>query len=223
MIPKVEFKFNLKVDLFNLWQTATSSSKWHDFKKSVSQNIVNICEGKKFEECEEELKRVIKNIHKNKLIEIYRKSLEESWREVEKEYFNRMEKIFKKKFPFKKVKAYITTSGRCPYDPDKPSFMVSLFYSLPGSLNTCGHEIMHIFFHHTYWKDIEKEIGKEKTADLKEALTVILNLEFRDLLIALDQGYKSHKELREFIEKEWKKKKNFEVLLNKCVKYLKEK
>ena len=56
---------------------------------------------------------------------------------------------------------------------------------------------------------------------LKEALTVLLNLEFKDLWFIEDEGYKKHKELREFIAQEWKKEKDFEKLLKKCVKYLK--
>ena len=99
--------------------------------------------------------------------------------------------------------------------------MVSLFYSLPASLSTCGHELMKIFFHNTYWPEIEKKIGKEKTDDLKEALTVLLNLEFSDLWVAEDHGYGPHQNLREFIEKQWKKEKDFDKLLDKCVKYLK--
>ena len=121
----------------------------------------------------------------------------------------------------KDIFAYLTTVGICPYDPDEPSFMFSLFYSLPSTLQTCGHEIMHLYFHRFYWETITKKVGKDKTADLKEALTVLLNLEFKDLWFAEDKGYEPHQTLRKFIEKEWKKKKDFNVLMEKCVKYLK--
>ncbi len=131
-----------------------------------------------------------------------------------------MDKLMKKRFGGE-VSAYLTTVGICPYDPDEPSFMFSLFYSLPNCLQTCGHEIMHLYFHKFYWDKIEKEVGEEKTADLKEASTILLNLEFKDLWFAEDRGYESHKELRQFIAEEWKKEKDFEKLLDKCVKYLK--
>ena len=39
--------------------------------------------------------------------------------------------------------------------------------------------------------------------------------------MAFDEGYPTHKELRKFIEEEWKKNKDFEALLKKCVSYLK--
>jgi hypothetical protein len=100
--------------------------------------------------------------------------------------------------------------------------MVSFFRDLTTALSICGHELLHIQFHNTYWGEIEKQIGKEKTADLKEALTVLLNIEFKDLWFIEDKGYDIHKELRNFISEEWKKERNFKILMNKCVTYLKE-
>jgi hypothetical protein len=101
--------------------------------------------------------------------------------------------------------------------------MVSFFRDLTTALSICGHELLHIQFHNTYWGEIEKQIGKEKTADLKEALTVLLNIEFKDLWFIEDLGYDSHKELREFIAQEWGKKRDFDNLLSKSVMYLKDK
>ncbi|MBU3907366.1 MAG: hypothetical protein KKA64_03895, partial [Nanoarchaeota archaeon] len=101
--------------------------------------------------------------------------------------------------------------------------MVSLFNNILSDIATSAHEIMHIQFHNTYWNDVEKEIGEEKTAHLKEALTVLLNVEFsRDFWFVDDRGYPMHQELRKFIEKEWKKEKDFGILLKKCIEYLKE-
>ena len=161
------------------------------------------------------------NIFSNKLIEIYIQTLTKSWNLIEKEYFRRMDKIFEKNISYKKINAYITTAGRCPYDPDEPSFMVSFFYSIPSALQTCGHEIMHLYFHKFYWTYVEKHIGRRKTSDLKEALTVLLNLEFKGLCFARDLGYPNHEHLRSFIESEWKKEKNFKKLIDECIKYLK--
>jgi len=52
-------------------------------------------------------------------------------------------------------------------------------------------------------------------------LTVLLNIEFKDLLLTSDYGYEEHNELREFISESWKREKNFEQLINLCVEYLK--
>ena len=168
------------------------------------------------------LKNTEKKMHTSGFIEPFIKALQKSWDKINDEYFKRLDKIMKTKICFKEVTAYITTVTRCPYEHNRenPWFMVSFFRDVLHILAVCGHEIMHIQFHNTYWKEIEKKIGKEKTADLKEALTVLLNLEFRDLWFVDDLGYESHKELRKFIEKEWKKEQDFEVLLKKCVNFL---
>ncbi len=218
--PKVIFKFDKEKDLWNIWDTCNKDSAWYDFKKTVHPGLLKICEGKKFSECKKELEKQKKNLYNSGFIEIFTKSLQEAWNKINDEYFKRLEKVMKRPIYNEKFTAYITTNIRCPYDHKEPSFMVSFFRDILSALKTCGHELMHIQLHNTYWEEIEKQIGKEKTSDLKEALTVLLNLEFKDLWFAEDAGYEPHKELRQFIANEWKKEKDFEVLLNKCIKYL---
>ena len=217
-MPKVTFKFDKEKDLWNHWHKSNWKSSWADFK--IHPGIKKICEGKKFEQCKDELEVYLSKLQESNLIQIEVSSLEKYWREIEKEFFKRMDNLMKKNFD-NDIIAYLTTLGVCPYDPDEPSFMFSFFYSLPHQLQTCGHEIMHLYFHKFYWDKVKSQIGKEKTGDLKEALSVLLNVEFRDLWFAKDYGYESHKELRDFILKEWKEEKDFEKLLEKCVSYLK--
>jgi hypothetical protein len=85
-----------------------------------------------------------------------------------------------------------------------------------------GHELMHIHLHNTdWWKRVKRKMGQEKTHDLKEALTELLNLEFRNLWIVEDKGYPNHAKLREFISKKWKKDKDFDKLTDNCIKWIK--
>ncbi|MDD5012571.1 MAG: hypothetical protein PHQ66_02930 [Candidatus Nanoarchaeia archaeon] len=220
--PKVIFRFDKEKDLWNIWDTCNKDSSWYDFKNTVHPKLLEICKGKKFSECREELEKQKKRLYDSGFVEIFTQSLQEAWNKINDEYFRRLEKVMKKPIYNKEFIAYITTNIRCPYDYKEPSFMVSFFRDILSALKTCGHEIMHIQFHNTYWNEIEKQIGKEKTADLKEALTVLLNLEFKDLWFAEDNGYDVHRELRKFISDKWKKEKDFEVLLEKSVEYLKE-
>ena len=217
-MPKILFKFDKERDLRNHWDKANKKNPWKEFK--VNLKVKEICFNRKFEECRDELKNNFEKLHNSKIIDIYLESIESAWSIIEIDFFKRMDKLMKKNYS-QNITAYVTTLGTCPYDPNEPSFMVSLFHSLPDSLKTCGHEIMHLYFHKYYWDKVEKEIGKEKTADLKEALTVLLNLEFKDLWFSTDNGYEIHQELRQFIEQEWKKKPDFDILLDRCIKYLK--
>lgn len=217
-MTKVIFKFDKEKDLWNQWHKSNWKSSFTNFQ--VNSKIREICEGKKFEKCKNNLLDYLSKLHNSKIIELYLQCVENVWKNIEKEFFKRMDNLMINKFDGN-IFAYLTTAGICPYDPDEPSFMFSLFYSLPKALQTCGHEIMHLYFHKFYWKDVEKEIGKEKTKDLKEALTVLLNIEFRDLWFAEDSGYNSHKKLRNFIMEKWEEEKNFKKLLEKCVDFLK--
>jgi len=218
---KVIFKFDKEKDLFNIWETCNKDSNWYDHKKNIHPMFLDMCEGKEFNEIREELGNYRKRMHDSGLIELFVDAVQKAWDKINDEFFKRLKKVMKKPFKFEKINAYATTVVRCPYDYKEPWFMFSFFRDIPNVLNTCGHELMHIHFHNTYWSDVEKQIGKKKTADLKEALTVLLNLEFKDLWFVEDKGYDIHKKLRKFIEKEWKEEKNFEKLLNKCIKHLK--
>ena len=215
---KVIFRFDKEKDLRNHWHKSNWKPSFGKFK--LNPEVKEICLKKSFENCKEELSNYLNRLQNSDFIQINIDALEKSWRKIEEEFFKRMNKLMKKQFKWN-ITAYLTTLGICPYNPDEPSFMFSLFYSLSKSLQTCGHEIMHLYFHKFYWKYVEKKIGKEKTADLKEALTVLLNLEFKDLWFIEDKGYEKHKELRNFIIDEWKKKKDFEKVLEKCIEYLK--
>jgi len=223
-MPKVLFKFDKEKDLWNIWETCNSDSKWYNHKESVSPILLEICEGKKFEECKKELEEFRSKIYNSKLIKPFVNSLQQAWDTINDRFFEKLEKIMKLPIVFDEVISYITTVNRCPYDfKENPWFMVSFFKNILNALVTCGHEIMHIQFHNTYWDYVKKEIGEDKTAHLKEALTVLLNSEFsKDFWFVNDEGYPVHKELRKFIEEEWKKEPDFDILLNKCIKYLKD-
>lgn len=225
MKPKVTFKLDKEKDLQNIWETCNKGKGYgHDFSKHMPQQIVKLCKGKKFNECKPELKRRFDKMYKNTLIKDIEKYFSISWKKIEGEYLRRLEKITKRKIPFNKVYAYLTSASRCPYNYNKkqPYFYVKIFDSIPEAMDTCGHELMHIHLHNTdWWKKVEKEIGYNKTHDLKEALTALLNLEFRDLWIVDDRGYSSHVKLREFISKEWKKEKDFDKLTDNCIKWIK--
>jgi len=219
-MPKVIFKFDKEKDLWNIWTTCNYKSNWRNFKKNINPKILEICKNREFEECKKEIEEYIKKIYNSKSVIIFIDAVQKAWDSINDKFFKRLERIMKKPICSKKFIGYLTIIGRCPYDYKEPSFMFSIFSPFLNVLKTTGHEIIHIQFHNTYWKEIEEKIGKEKTADLKEALTVLLNLEFKDLWFVDDKGYESHRELREFIKKEWENEKDFDVLMEECIEYL---
>jgi hypothetical protein len=225
MIPKLIFKFDKEKDLYNIWETANSKKTYgYNFKERLPKKILEICSGKNYKDCNKKLERFMHSLYKNTLSKDIPKYFNGSWKKIEKEYFQRLENITKERFPAKKISVYITTCGRCPYRAQwrPPAFYVNFFGNIPVVLETAGHELMHIHLHNSdWWGIVEKEIGKDKTHDLKEALTVLLNLEFKDLWIIKDESYPNHIKLRKFISEQWKKKKDFELLTKNSIKWIK--
>jgi len=222
----VKFKLDKEKDLENIWKACQSNklSFGHDFKKSISKEIIKKCEGRKFENVENWLKNRRKLIHENPLVKDIERELNLFWSKRESEYIKRLEKITKREFKFKKIYAYFTTISKCPYNPANkiPYFYVNLFTSTPNALHTVGHEVMHLHLHKSDWLDkVKNQIGQQKAYDLIEAFTKLLDLEFRDLWIVEERGYPNHQKLREYIKKHWLKNKNFDKLTNDCIRWIK--
>ncbi|RMD67868.1 hypothetical protein D6817_00305 [Candidatus Pacearchaeota archaeon] len=218
----VKFSFDEDKDLFNIWETANFHSPWADFTKQLPAKVISIAKGKKFGEVKESLKKMHRLYYSSFLLSLTLKFVKEAWKNIEAEYFRRLREITGKKFEFAKVTAYLTFAPRCPYNPNRPDpwLMFSFQQPLHKILKTIGHELLHIHFHNTYYNTIKAHIGKEKTENLKEALTVLLNMEFRDLWISKDHGYKPHQNLRRFILQRWESEKDFNKLINACVSRL---
>jgi len=221
----VTFKFDKEKDLQNNFFAINFNSKLEEGRNFNNiPHLEKACKGKSFEECREEIEKFHQKIYNSFLIEEITNSFQNAWNKINDEFFKRLEKVTGNKFPFEEVNAYITTQSLCPYNHKKGNFMISIWSSVPSGLRISAHELMHLDFHNNDWENVEDKIGKEKTEGLKEALTILLNLEFRDLWFVKDKGksLEEQQKLREFIKKEWLKEKNYKSLLEKCVIYLKE-
>lgn len=134
------------------------------------------------------------------------------WDEISPEYQKRAEEIFGVVLP-QEITAYVTINNRCPYNIERNIFYVSTAY--PHAVNkTVMHELWHFYTWHTYGIEWEKKLGAQKYNEIKEALTVLLNVECKDLLPqgVEDKGYPQHKELREKILELWSKDRNMDNL-----------
>lgn len=218
----VKFQFSKERDIKNIWRTFNSGESFgKNFLEDINTEVRTGISKKNFEETREFLEKINEKIYSSYTLKNLIECLNKSWNEIEKVYIERLEKITKRKICSNSITGYITTISRCPYDPKERSFMVSCFGNLFDAMRTTGHEIFHLQFHEYFWNKVEKEVGKEKTHYIKEALTVLLNIEFLDLWFLKDKGYEIHKELRNFIEEEWKKEKDFDRLIDKCIDFVK--
>jgi hypothetical protein len=227
-MTKVIFKFDIRRDAKNYWETANSDPRWgHDFSKGLRPEMLKMLRGKKWNEnTQKKIYDLLKKYYNKDKKELKKalRFIKKDWKEIENEYFKRLARITKHPVYTKKFTVFMTTLGRCPYFPSENAFMVQIFGKAKSNVSKrliITHEIMHLQFIHYYRESLKGKISDEKFHDIKEALTVLLNIEFLDLLREKDKGYPDHKKLRIFIEKEWRKEKDFDVLIEKCVDYLK--
>jgi hypothetical protein len=115
------------------------------------------------------------------------------------------------------ITAYLTINSRCPYNIEENWFFVSI--AKKSSNLTIMHELWHFYTWYKFGTKWEEKLGKEKYNDIKESLTVLLNVECKDLLSEgkEDIGYPQHKEMREEILKIWGEEKDIEKLWNKII------
>lgn len=131
---------------------------------------------------------------KEKKLKLIASNLEKAWSEKDDELIEKLEKVYGKKLPFKNITVYLTSLPICPYNFKKKWLMVFAYAPITSKLRIIVHELNYFMFLH-YYGDLEKEIGKEKSEDLKEALTIFTDPENK-------KGYPAQKELREWLKRQ---------------------
>lgn len=150
-------------------------------------------------------------------IQKYITDYQRDWSTVSSEYHKRAEAIFGVALP-NEVTAYLTINDRCPYSIENNYFYVRV----PASSvrKTIIHELWHFYTWYGLGTDQVEKLGAQKYNDLKEALTVLLNDIFPDLLgDSKDIGYPQHQELRREILNIWQSEKDIKKLWEKISTY----
>jgi len=228
---KVKFNYNTNKDAWswvviakdkNLWGLDWRSQIAHIPKELLSK-ILKSNFSRAVKLTEEYIKNSPKRKYKEILIKSEISSLEKSWGTIEKKYFKILADIMQKSIFSENFGCFWTTGFMCPYNQKENWFMVSLWHSLPFSITTICHEIMHFQFLHDY-KDYLKKKGlkNNQIEDLKESLTFLLNEpEFEEIILSEDTGYPKHMELRRKLKSSWSKDKNFQNLIDRAVLIIK--
>ena len=144
-------------------------------------------------------------------VDVYRNTYQFDWDGIADEYEKIAEDIFKVNIP-NTVTAYLTINNRSPYSIESNLFFVKV--PSESVRKTVIHELWHFYTWYKFGVVWEEKIGKEKYNEIKEALTVLLNIECKGLLPEgiLDMGYSQHQELRTKIVELWSKERDMDKL-----------
>jgi len=154
-------------------------------------------------------------VFRSRSIEDNTTKLQENWNNVNKEYQKRAERIFGIEL-MNTITAYLTVTGRHPYSVQEKYFFVPS--NKESANNICMHELWHFYTWHKFGTQ-QEIIGSAKYNEIKEALTVLLNIECSDLMNGgRDNGYPQHQELRGKIAEIWDKTRDISKVWDECVK-----
>lgn len=201
---KLKFKYDLEKDIENFIKSAKSVNS----KKStgIMQEYIDIY-GESFEETS--LRKFITEILKDVDINQIISDITLKWSSIEDEFIMRSEKIFDCKYPMEEVTVFLTTNSRCTYNTAEKYFFVSI-----PRVDVAHVTIMHELFHFYTKEAFENLIPKENYNNIKESLTVLLNVEYSDLMgEAKDEGYSQHTEMRQTITDLWSEGKNMKEIV----------
>ncbi|HVY67885.1 MAG TPA: hypothetical protein VHA30_03250 [Patescibacteria group bacterium] len=206
---KISFTYNREKDIWCLLNKGPSSINSPTPTKQYDQLVAEYGPGPTGEMAG---KFIEQYLAKNKIdVQEYAEKFRQEWAGIAAEYQKRAEAIFGVSLPAD-ITAYLTINGRCPYNIEHNYFYVSMRPLSAGKI--AMHELWHFYTWYGLGAEQEEKLGRQKYNDLKEAFTVLLNAECRDLFPAgaEDGGYPQHKALREKILLYWGKDRNIHNL-----------
>lgn len=214
---KIKFEYNKNRDIWCLLNKGKSSNNSSKPTKVYEELVA----AKGNEPREFEVGDFVNEYVKLKGIEINEKlhNFENSFLEISDDFEQKAEKVFGVSLD-KEITAYLTVNNRCPYNIEEKWFFVSMDWEYSNTI--VMHELWHFYTWERFGEVELQKIGKEKYNDLKEALTVLLNVECGFLFPEgkEDKGYPQHQELRTKILEWWSEDRDIESVWNKSLEFL---
>jgi len=197
---KLNFKYNKEKDVWCLINKGKSSNNSPN-PTTIYQELISNVGGKPNEVntslfIDEYLNK--NNLKPERLLEDYKNS----FNVISSSFESVAGKVFDTSLN-KKITTYLTTNTRCPYDIKEGWFFVSMSKGNP--VLTMMHELWHFYTWEKFGNNWLEKLGNEKYNDIKESLSVLLNIECKHLLPegVEDNGYPQHQELRKQIIELW--------------------
>jgi len=219
--PKIKFKIDKNHDLllyksFLKDEPFLNSCFYEKFKEIESLKNQKISSKEKIKE----VKKFLDEYYKKNKKEI-EKGVEEinrRWLELDEDFFNLIESIFKKHpWPKGKYIAFSTIWDVYPRDIKRKTF--SFPYSeKEKALVTIAHEMLHFIFYdylYTHYPEYKKKKYKDEVWKLSEVFNIVIQSqkEWLNLFHQSPSFYPEHKELIEKLRRAWRKKEDIDYLI----------
>lgn len=197
---KVHFKYDLDKDVDNFLrgtQSVNSSAHTKLQKLYIEKhgNVYNRETVKTF------IETYIRNNHLDLSDTVV--SIEQGWRPIEESFISKTEKLFGITYPTESITAYLSTNSRCTYNIRDNYFFVSI--GAKSSNAYIMHELFHFYTWYAFHDELVRQgINENQYNDIKESLTELLNIEYKDLMSrVVDGGYPQHTEMRQKVGELW--------------------
>ena len=221
-IPRVIFFYNQEKDIKNIQIGFNTVRRGRQPDRELAQIIQQYGNAPS----EEDIKAYLISRWKNKenVPNLIVKQLQEYWDTIEEKYFNHLaDRMQLTSFhEIKQLGGFLSVRYGSGYNAEQQWFAVSAYNGTMRNTLTAMHEIMHIFFHKQWWNFCKNQgLSNNNIWDVKESMTVLLNLWFKNQVIDTDWGYDEHAELRRFIINWFLETRNFQKTLEKACVYMK--
>jgi len=214
----IKVKINLQKDAWNWWHACNHHSFGMSWRKSINIKMQKKLLGAGKKAAYQYLTPYLKKQYKKLKIESKVKPIEEIFNQKKDKIFQLMEKATGRKIFRKDFTLILTTLPRAPYHYPAGEVWLPIVWPDKFYVKVFLHELLH-FQTYAYWrKRCLKKLSNEEFENLKEALTVILNDEFKSIMSGKDRGYIIHQYLRKELLKFWRQHKNFDKLVSYGVK-----
>ncbi|MCX6822465.1 MAG: hypothetical protein NTX91_00510 [candidate division SR1 bacterium] len=198
-MTNIKLTYHKGTDISNRREACNRKTQSSTWKKAMTDEIYNAIRGKERKDASSIILEHIDKNYGTVDMEKYEMQLSLSLEKNKDVYIKKMETLTKQPFLYDEITCYLTTLARCPYNREKG--LIRLWYKAQDPVRVFLHEILHFQFHQRYRDNPKvKLLSKEQFEDLKESLTFLLNIEFKEYIEFPDYGYPQHQELRKQLE-----------------------
>lgn len=213
-------KINRSKDRWNWYDACNSIGYGMDWKMSIEKKLRDRIYNKTFNESKDFLKRHLEKIYEETDIFKYKNKIQKEFDKRKSDIVKTMERITGKPIYRNNITCFITSFPRYPYDFESGCLYIAHDRDIDRQVAIFIHELLHFQYFAYLEKRVLKFLSPEQSDSLKEAMTVILNEEFKNITSCRDKGYEMHKKLRIKLLSLWKKTKNMNRFIDGAIKIM---